>query len=407
MDKEVAIAINHIYKSFDIPENKMNSIKQIFVSAGRGLRRKRQDVLKDINFDIYKGEFIGIVGRNGCGKSTLLKLLAGVYSPDSGSVDVKGSLTPFIELGVGFNPELSGRDNVFLNGALLGFTRKEMEAMYEDIVDFAELQGAMTKKLKNYSSGMQVRLAFSIAIRANSDILLLDEVLAVGDAAFQQKCYNYFVQLRQQRQTVVFVSHDRTAVERFCDRAVLLEDGVIVADGDPKAIYEEYFKDEHIVSEEEPEDPIGREVEANIAKISKVTTLGKGGKPQKVFTPMDESVALRLEVDAIGHATSPVYGFVIRKKGEEAPVTLSNTRVEGVVAPDIRAGDLVEVDFMVRNVFANGRYTVSALMAETRPGGVYYDWKDDIATFDVKARDFDYVPLYLTEGVKINTRTTR
>src|SRR5690606_7141480 len=154
-------------------------------------RRKyeKQQVLKDINFEIKKGEFFGIVGRNGSGKSTLLKLLAGIYSPDSGHVQVNGKLVPFIELGVGFNPELTGRENVFLNGALLGFNRKEMESMYEEIVEFAELERFMDQKLKNYSSGMQVRLAFSIAIRAKADILVLDEVLAVGDEAFQKKCY--------------------------------------------------------------------------------------------------------------------------------------------------------------------------------------------------------------------------
>src|SRR5690606_31573026 len=156
----------------------------------RGKRTyEKQQVLKNISFEIKKGEFVGIVGRNGSGKSTLLKLLAGIYSPDKGSIEVNGKLVPFIELGVGFNPELTGRENVFLNGALLGFNRKEMQAMYKDIVEFAELERFMDQKLKNYSSGMQVRLAFSIAIRAQSDILLIDEVLAVGDAAFQQKCY--------------------------------------------------------------------------------------------------------------------------------------------------------------------------------------------------------------------------
>src|SRR6185312_1957927 len=165
---------------------------------------------------------------------------AGIYPPTSGSIHVNGKLTPFIELGVGFNPELTGRENVYLNGALLGFNRREMEGMYKDIVSFAELGKFMDQKLKNYSSGMQVRLAFSIAIRAKSDILLIDEVLAVGDASFQQKCFDYFYKLKQDKRTVVFVSHDMGAVERFCDRAVLIEDGKLIAEGDKQEVIKHY-----------------------------------------------------------------------------------------------------------------------------------------------------------------------
>src|SRR6185312_8467854 len=190
-----------------------------------GRATETQHALKDISFEVKKGEFFGIVGRNGSGKSTMLKILAGIYQPTKGGVQKSGKLVPFIELGVGFNPELSGRENVFLNGALLGFSRKEIAAMYDEIVAFAELEKFMDQKLKNYSSGMQVRLAFSIAIRAKSDILLIDEVLAVGDASFQQKCFDYFYKLKQDKRTVVFVSHDMGAVERFCDRAVLIDNG--------------------------------------------------------------------------------------------------------------------------------------------------------------------------------------
>jgi ABC-2 type transport system ATP-binding protein len=201
-----------------------------------------QSALKDITFDIKKGEFFGIVGRNGSGKSTLLKLLAGIYVPSKGDIAVNGTLTPFIELGVGFNPELTGRENVFLSGALLGFNRREMEAMYEDIVSFAELEKFMEQKLKNYSSGMQVRLAFSIAIRAQTDILLLDEVLAVGDAAFQQKCFTYFEELKERKKTVIFVSHDMDAVRRFCTNAIYIKDGDLIHKGTPSEIADIYLE---------------------------------------------------------------------------------------------------------------------------------------------------------------------
>jgi ABC-2 type transport system ATP-binding protein len=185
---DVVIEASDLQKTFLLPHEKTTSIKGAVVNFYRHNRAfEKQHVLKGISFQIKKGEFFGIVGRNGSGKSTLLKILAGIYAPTEGHIRVEGKLTPFIELGVGFSPELTGRENVFLNGALLGFSRKEMNAMYDDIVAFAEIERFMDQKLKNYSSGMQVRLAFSIAIRADSDILVLDEVLAVGDAAFQRK----------------------------------------------------------------------------------------------------------------------------------------------------------------------------------------------------------------------------
>ena len=230
MDDEVAIKVEHVSKTFKLPHEKSSSLKSLIVNFSR---RKNgyelQEVLNDVSFDIKKGEFFGIVGRNGSGKSTLLKMLAGIYTPTHGSIQVNGKLTPFIELGVGFNHELTGRENVFLNGSLLGFNRKEMSAMYNDIVEFAELERFMDQKLKNYSSGMQVRLAFSIAIRAQSDILLLDEVLAVGDEAFQRKCYDYFGNLKKSKRTVILVSHDMGVIERFCNRAMLIEKGHVMS----------------------------------------------------------------------------------------------------------------------------------------------------------------------------------
>jgi ABC-2 type transport system ATP-binding protein len=241
MSDETAIKVEHVSKTFKLPLEKASSIKSAAINFYKKKRKfEQQEALKDISFEVKKGEFFGIVGRNGSGKSTLLKLLAGIYIPTQGSITVNGKLIPFIELGVGFSPELSGRENVYLNGALLGFSRKEMDKMYHDIVDFAEIERFMDQKLKNYSSGMQVRLAFSIAIRAKGDILLLDEVLAVGDAAFQQKCFNYFEELKQQKRTVVFVTHDMGAVRRFCSRAVYINDGLLIHDGTPAEVADLY-----------------------------------------------------------------------------------------------------------------------------------------------------------------------
>lgn len=237
---DIAVTVRDLHKEFVLPQHKNTSLKQVFVNLGKRHPKIQQKVLDGINFEVKKGDFFGIVGRNGSGKSTLLKILAGVYSPTAGEVEVNGALTPFIELGVGFNPELSGRDNVFLNGALLGFSRKEMQLMYDEIVEFAELEEFMDKKLKNYSSGMQVRLAFSIAVKAKNEILIFDEVLAVGDAAFQQKCFDYFEKLKVEKQTVIFVSHDMGAVRRFCTQAIYLKEGKIIGSGDPTEIADIY-----------------------------------------------------------------------------------------------------------------------------------------------------------------------
>lgn len=224
MDNDIAIKVEHVSKTFKLPHEKASSLKGALINFTRHKKGyENQRVLQDISFEIKKGEFFGIVGRNGSGKSTLLKLLAGIYIPNKGNIHINGRLTPFIELGVGFNPELTGRENVFLNGALLGFNRREIKAMYDDIVDFAELEKFMDQKLKNYSSGMQVRLAFSVAIRANTDILLIDEVLAVGDQSFKEKCFDYFVKIKNSDKTIVFVTHDMSNVERFCNRAYVLD----------------------------------------------------------------------------------------------------------------------------------------------------------------------------------------
>lgn len=239
--KEVAIQVSHVSKSFKLPLEKASSLKQAIFNTLSGKKGyEEHQVLRDITFTINKGDFIGIVGRNGSGKSTLLKLMAQIYYPETGDITVNGVLVPFIELGVGFSPELTGHDNVYLNGALMGFSTKEIDAMYDDIVDFAELGEFMEQKIKNYSSGMLVRLAFSMAIRAQSDILLLDEILAVGDEAFQRKCYAYFAKLRREKKTVILVTHSMDSVQRFCNRAILIHDGDLKIDGSPLEVAQAY-----------------------------------------------------------------------------------------------------------------------------------------------------------------------
>ncbi len=265
MTDDIAVKVHNLHKTFEIAESKNTSIKQLLVSAGKKHIKQRQKVLDGIDFEVKKGEFFGIVGRNGSGKSTLLKILAGVYAPDSGAVEINGNLTPFIELGVGFNPELSGKDNVYLSASLLGYPRKVVDGMYDEIVDFAELHEHMDKKLKNYSSGMQVRLAFSIAIKAKNDILIFDEVLAVGDAAFQKKCMEIFEEYRRNKQTVILVTHSMESVRNLCTRALMLSDGKIECIGSVKKVSEAYLRSN---DEQTP-----KNLEAGIDKKHRYTSL--------------------------------------------------------------------------------------------------------------------------------------
>jgi ABC-2 type transport system ATP-binding protein len=279
---EVAIQIDNVSKTFRLPNEKQSSLKGVLINVARGGRNtfQEQKALQNISFDIKKGEFFGIVGRNGSGKSTLLKMLAGIYSPSGGSIQVDGKLTPFIELGVGFNPELTGRENIYLNGALLGFNRKEMDKMYNDIVSFAELKKFMDQKLKNYSSGMQVRLAFSIAIRVNTDILVLDEVLAVGDEAFQQKCFEYFYNLKREKRTIVFVSHDMESVQKFCDRAAVIDNSKMLFCGSPTEAAIIYKQLNYSGAVEPDEDDDSKNITTRV--------LNKDGKKQEIFKHGEE-----------------------------------------------------------------------------------------------------------------------
>ncbi len=244
MSNNIAVKVDHVSKFFRLPTEATQSLRTSLVNRFKGIKGyKEQHVLKDISFEVEKGDFYGIVGRNGSGKSTLLKIISEIYIPEKGKVTIDGKLVSFIELGVGFNPELTGRENVYMNGAMLGFSTEEVDDMYDDIVEFAELGEFMNQKLKNYSSGMQVRLAFSVAIKAQGDILILDEVLAVGDEAFQRKCNDYFKDRKESGKTTILVTHDMGAVKKYCNKAVLIENGLVKAIGNPDDVANQYSLD--------------------------------------------------------------------------------------------------------------------------------------------------------------------
>jgi ABC-type polysaccharide/polyol phosphate transport system ATPase subunit len=235
-----AIEVVGVSKSFRIPHEQRTYFKEHFLHPLRRTTYERNDALKNVSFSVEAGEFFGILGPNGSGKSTLLRILAGIYVPDAGRVRVNGLLSPFIELGVGFNLELNARDNIRINATLAGLSKRDVDQKLDTILKFAELERFVDQKLKNYSSGMLVRLAYSIAIQIPFDVLLLDEVLAVGDESFQEKCFATFERFKGEGKTVVFVSHSLELIERFCDRTLLLQHGVVQATGPSTEVVEVY-----------------------------------------------------------------------------------------------------------------------------------------------------------------------
>ena len=298
-ERPVVLSVEHVAKSFKLPTEQASGLKQAFLNWTKGIKGyTEQKVLKDISFEVHQGDFFGIVGRNGSGKSTLLKIISGIYVPEKGKVTVNGKLVPFIELGVGFNPELTGRENVYLNGALLGFSHDEIDAMYDDIVEFAELEDFMDQKLKNYSSGMQVRLAFSVAIKAQGDILVLDEVLAVGDEAFQRKCDNFFAQIKKDpTKTVILVTHSMDSVKKYCDKAILIKDGEIIVNGNKNDVADRYTL-ENLRKEREKEDENGQsEYPTGLSELVPLLRVTPAEKP---VCGLDENFAFDVEYEYWG-----------------------------------------------------------------------------------------------------------
>lgn len=357
-----AIEVKNVVKSFRIPLEKGRNIKQrILGRATKGY--KLFTPLNKVSFTIEKGDFFGIVGRNGSGKSTLLKTIAGIYVPDSGKVSVDGTLVPFIELGVGFNPELTGKENVYLSTALLGFSRQETDVMYDDIVDFAELHDFMEERLQNYSSGMQVRLAFSISIRAKGDILLLDEVLAVGDAAFQQKCFNYFEQLKREKKTVILVTHSMTNVERFCNKALLLDKGEVAYFGSSDETaerYRELFRHPEVATAGTVK------TQSEYIKSLKVTTTQGEGQQAEIKALKDFSIKVQLSSK-------------IAIKDPNISVTITDKKGNLLLSQDIKSkqldidtlnpGEPIEISYDINNIYTNGDYFVGVVIMATNQDG--------------------------------------
>lgn len=373
----IAIRVEGVSKDFRLPHEKTSSVKNIFVNAFRNIQKRQtvatQHALKDISFDIKKGEFFGIVGRNGSGKSTLLKILAGIYQPTKGKVEVRGKLVPFIELGVGFNPELTGRENVYLNGALLGFNQREVEDMYDEIVAFAELEKFMDQKLKNYSSGMQVRLAFSMAIRADTDILLVDEVLAVGDADFQRKCFDYFRQLKRNKKTVVFVSHDMDSVREYCDRAVMIEKSRTIGLGSPNDIATQYTR--MFVEDNQKQS----ETSQKNKKDDRWGTLQLEHRSPTINVAT-QNININVKIHANEDAQDLILGFSIRDASGQSLLG-TNSQIKGTKIQDMKKGQDIQIGWQFPNILKDGRYSVD--LAAVDKTSQVLDWWEAALNFDV------------------------
>lgn len=378
MDDDAIIKVDHVFKDFILPHERAGTIKGVFTNLFRVHKggKEMQHALQDISFEVKKGEFFGIVGRNGSGKSTLLKMLAGIYQPSKGAVTVNGRLVPFIELGVGFNAELTGRENVYLNGALIGFSKPEIDAMYDKIVEFAELERFMDQKLKNYSSGMQVRLAFSLAIRAEADILLVDEVLAVGDADFQKKCFKYFKDLKRRQKTVVFVSHDMSSVQEYCDRAILIEQSELLSEGssyDIAMAYTRMFLEQNQDSN-------------NLKKRKK-----RWGDGTVAFTSAtldaakikdDNQIKLTTTAEIKKDVDEAVLGFKVRSEDDTALLG-SNTKLKNHRLKNLKRGDHVSLTWTIPNTFNTGLYFID-ISAQSEDYGDVFDWWEDAAQLQVQ-----------------------
>ena len=375
----VAVSVQGVDKAFRMPHQRYSTLKERALHPFASRSFDVFEALRDVTFDVKEGEFFGIVGRNGSGKSTLLKCLAGIYGVDRGDVEVRGRVSPFIELGVGFNPDLTARDNVLINATMLGLSRKEARAQFDEIIDFAELEEFVDLKLKNYSSGMAVRLGFSVAIQMDADLVLVDEVLAVGDAAFQQKCFAEFDRLKAERRTILFVTHDMGSVERFCDRGLVLERGRVADLGPPEQITRTYG-------------------ELNFGQVPGVVDLPPSHEPVRIqgawcetadgerttVSRQGEPLTVCIRVAFARELKNPEFTLNFRNEHRHTILVVS-TRTLDESTGHFDAGESVTLRFGFVNWLAPSRYTVTAAIGDERIGFEAYGRAEDVAALIVQA----------------------
>ena len=363
---DLALEVDHLSKTFRLHREKTNSIKALIAGKGR-TRYDEFTALNDVSFTVKEGEVFGVIGENGSGKSTLLKCMAGILQPNAGSVRVHKRMSALLELGAGFHPELSGRDNVFLNAAILGMGRRDIAARFDDIVDFSGLGSFIESPVKTYSSGMYIRLAFAVAINVDPRLLIIDEILAVGDVSFQQRCLEKFVEFRNEGRTIVLVTHDLGTVKDMCDRAIWLTHGKITGEGDPSDLVEEYTESMLGNRDRYSDGSIRRgSGEIQITDVQLFT--GDGLSPVKRFRTGD-SVRLRMTYSAMKPVPKPVIGITIEALGG-ATVTAPCTRDVGMIPEALSGEGTIEVELDAMSLLP-GTYDLHTSITDFNRSHVY------------------------------------
>ena len=387
----IAIRVRGVEKTFRIPREKIHTLKE---RALHPLRRSGYDelhILRGIDFEVLQGEFFGIVGRNGSGKSTLLKCLAGIYRTDAGKIELAGRLSPFIELGVGFNPDLPARDNVEINAIMMGLNPQEARARFDDIIAFGELEGFVDQKLKNYSSGMQVRLAFSVMVHSDPDVMLIDEVLAVGDAAFQQKCLDVFYRLRSEGKTIVLVTHAMGLVQQFCHRAMMLSEGQVKLIGDPGDVGRAYLSENFRTSGSDFRGDPGT-AQAGVRLLDVWMTDAGGQRADTVAH--GEPLRLHASIQALTPVTDP--GIAMWVSNEDSVRVFSvGAREDGGPLADFEPGERIDISFETQNLLAAGRYYIGCGVVRGTAGLdvlLYQDRAADIVSYGAEIVGLIEVP---------------
>jgi ABC-2 type transport system ATP-binding protein len=365
-----SIQVEDLHKSFRIPTHRVDSLKERLVRPFAARDYRLLKALDGISFEINQGEFFGIVGRNGSGKSTLLKLLASIYRADSGTIRIAGRLAPFIELGVGFNPDLTARENVVLNGVMMGLSPQETRKRLDAIIDFAELDEFVDLKLKNYSSGMMVRLAFSLMMEVDPDILLIDEVLAVGDAAFQQKCADAFREMKAKGKTIILVTHQMATVEEYCHRAMLISNGKVAHIGQPDEVGRQYLRlnFEGIGATDSPSSEGGKDTAVRMLAARVVNADGE----QVSSIEHGEQIRIQIEIEAREDFAALAVGHLIVNADGVAVCEL-RAPIGGDPPPPIKAGERFKLETTVENRLGPGHYFLHCGINRQREGGVALD----------------------------------
>jgi ABC-type polysaccharide/polyol phosphate transport system ATPase subunit len=365
-DAPVVIETRDVTKTFLIPHHRVDSLKERATHPLRRVTYRELHALKGVSFDVRQGEFFGIVGRNGSGKSTLLKIMASIYRPNGGRIRMAGRLAPFIELGVGFNPELTSRENVALNGVLMGLTRREAMRRLDAVLEFAELEEFADLKLKNYSSGMMVRLAFAVMVEADADIMLIDEVLAVGDAAFASKCMDVFRARRQAGRTVVLVTHDMSTVQSFCDQAMLIHDGELCYIGDPEEAALRYYRLNFGGTGDGNRPGAVPDVNVHVVDAWLENPIGERVENVEQGEPIGFNVLFEARHDLV----SPVFGFHFLTEQGVTVFGFNRNLERRDDEPDlVRAGQRVRLSGTIENRLVPGRYEVQAIISRNRTLG--------------------------------------